>query len=260
MICDFVIDEPSYLHPLCNYRLASLRLTCKEVYHRTLNYFARCAFKRLLIHLDLAGLERMKNIAQVPLFASKIQSIYFSSFDRIHAWSEYEEYRTTAEDSEASRIARNEALYEMRKARREQDERAFIDRSGADSIAVAMALQLMPNLQEIKMSLPRDDRPSIRKQETGTGYDATRAFSMLAASLPYAKAGLKTFLACGMLHGAHFEFDQGVSIQALALPPTALASFGTVQRLHLLIETEDTLYRSKFISMSVRLKICSGSS
>jgi hypothetical protein len=212
-----------------------------------LDYFARCAFRRLLVHLDLAGLERLKNITQVPLFASKIQSIYFSSYDRSHAWSEYEEYQTTAEDSEASRIARNEALYEMRKARREQDERAFIDRSGADSIAVAMALQLMPNLEEIKMSLPRVDRPSIRQHETGTGYDATRAFSMLAASLPYAKASLQTFLACGMMHGAHFEFDQGVSIQALALPSTVLASFATLQRLHLLIETEDTLYRSELV-------------
>lgn len=242
-ICRYVIEAgPEWPASLTIWRLRGLRLSCKTISHKINDYFARSAFKVLRIHIDLAGLDRLTGIARDPFLAPKVEMVYITEYDRHDCeWESYNENQRISNSTESTQRQRTEAHMSMRHARIEQDEKDFIERSGADSIAMAMAFQQFPNLKEVIISPGHDDRPSIRQHLAGSSYTTTRAFSMLASCLPYTISSIKRLGICSI--GCSTE--QGISMQALSLPQTIRKSFASLHELDITIETVNRNYRSK---------------
>lgn len=219
MICDELIEHDKFV-PFVAWRLAELRLTCKAINSKMADYFARNVFKRLVIHTNRNGLDRLKCISEHTLLASKVQSIYLIGGQPGGSWKEYEELELSALDPERPRQERNEHHASLRNIRKEQDEMTFIENSGIDSIELAMAIRSFTNLTEVLVDTlnSREDSVSMRRHMGGDDSTTTRRFSMLAATLPYTKVTIRK------CHIRYFKFqsEEALSIQALALPKISM--------------------------------------
>ncbi|KAF7195845.1 hypothetical protein HII31_02862, partial [Pseudocercospora fuligena] len=229
------------------YHLFGLRLACRELNHKSLNIFAKSAFERLVLHLDSVSLQRFKSISQQPALASKVEWLLFSDYDRhgFNSLEDYEKARQDATSREIPRKARRKAIEALRKAHIEQDDKDYIERSGTDSIALALALQRMPNLRTFNI-MPydlREDRISIRRRQTGTSPTTSRNFSVLAAALEHAERKIHEL---NVWWVGHHGKDEGISVQALVMPWSTLQCFSQLRSLDLWLQTRDNLYRSEW--------------
>lgn len=60
------------------YGLYGLRLTCRELYTKSLFDFGHAAFSTLIVDCSLASLDRLYAISQHPHFCKAVKSIYFA--------------------------------------------------------------------------------------------------------------------------------------------------------------------------------------
>lgn len=109
------------------YQLFDLRLTCRTIYQKTRDVFAKAAFTSMSVHLDTHGLNRLKGVSQSPALAQKVHRISLWQYDRI-VDEELSDAEKAASSSELSRQERRDARSLIRQEGFEQDDKDFINR------------------------------------------------------------------------------------------------------------------------------------
>ena len=240
MICLEVHDDEERFYRLTIWRLRSLRLTCREINAKTYDLFARLAFKHRFVRLSLPGLDRLKDISENALFASKIESLMLIHYDKHGSLSAYKKLEANLENPELTRSAMDEIRAKMMDIRKEQDEMEFMERSGIDNIALATAIQSFPKLRELRIGTTANDTTTMRHGRSGNNYNTTRMFLLLATAVPIAKAWPQK-LRCVYIRS---DDKDAISIQAMALPQACPALFQQMTEMDLYLETRNENYRS----------------
>ena len=243
LICKFLLD-PLY-GITYSWRMWSFRLTCREINAKTYNFYARAAFQRLWIHLDYRGLQKLTEISQWTPFASKVELLHLSNYDRaIEYYEQYQTAQTEANSETLPRRQHRDAEAQLFRANREQDDKAFVERSATDGILLTLALLKIPHVRKVVFDCVdlREDRLSIRHRQTGHGASTTHTFSVILSSMAHAR--LKPHELRAVYFGCYNDV-QGVSLQALSMPRDVLECISDLRHLELRLETKDDLFKSR---------------
>lgn len=73
LICGHMVEVPGEL-PWPR-EMWDLRRTCKVIHSKTFDYFARTAFRAVVVRMSYSGLCKVAAISQHPQFAAKVQTI-----------------------------------------------------------------------------------------------------------------------------------------------------------------------------------------
>ena len=215
--------------------MLSLRLTCRKINNKTHDYFGRTAFRVLGVSTSYRGLQQMSEISE-SAFARKVEHILFSQHEDTH--DDYMTAQDTATSLGSSRRAYRAAEKLLVRVRREQDEKAFIERSGTLGIRLTLALLKMPNIHGVYLYCVDDDKKSVRKEEIGHGESTTQMFSTIVSSLGHAAVKPRRLKVLDA-----YERYEPISLQALCMPRTILNCLSELQHLKLTLETKDNHYR-----------------
>lgn len=232
--------------------LLSLRLVCRSINSKLHDYFGRRAFGTLGIKATYRNLQRVNEIAHSP-FAVKVERILLSGYEeKLEEGKECDQIVQAVQSGRNSRRARKvermlqltpqEQAQSLKLTHQEQDERAFIERSGTLGITLTLALLKMPNIRTFEIQCTRIDSKSVRRAKTGVGESTTALFSVVVAGL--AHTDLKPH-ALKFLRYPDFDNHEGVSLQALAMPPNVLNSLSELRHLELRLETKGNVWKSK---------------
>jgi len=123
---------------------------CRGISAKTNEFYGRTAFRRLSIHPNYQALQRLTEISQHNAFASKVELLSISTYDRATgSREEYEQAQVDAASLTLPRRQHREAEAPLWRAHREQDDKAFVERSAADAILLTLALQRMSNVHKV---------------------------------------------------------------------------------------------------------------
>lgn len=240
MICDSLLDVGYGIKVAC--LMWSLRLVCRKINTKLYDYYGRKAFSSLNLHITFPRLQRMMGISQSP-FAPRVERLYIFEYDQVcESKKDYDQALATITSLESTRKSRKQAERLIWRADREQDDKAFVERSGALGISLTLSFAMMSNLRKIVIGSTESNRVSLRRVTTGVGESTTHILSHVIASL--AHAGLKPYeIDVGGFFG--FDTEDAVSLQALSVPPSVLGCLSELRRLHLELETKDNQWYSK---------------
>lgn len=148
-------------------------------------------------------------------------------------------------------LNRRQIRRDLYRARAEQADKAFIERSATDGIMLVTAFQRLSNLKDIIMSSVdiKEDRMPIRRAQDGEGPFTGRIFSMLLSSLAHAHVKLETFR---ISHRLSFDHQEGIPVSALSMPRPVLDCLSGLHKLHLLLEAGRKSYEGEYQFSSSR--------
>lgn len=245
-ICDSILPSDPFGRGLHLRRLFSLRLTCRQLNHKTFDFFVKNAFFGVSVDNNSKKLHKLQQLSQRPVLLSKVKTLLYCDWDRFpfNTEEEYEQLLHKADSPDVSRKERKRARAALRDMYEEQEDRDYIARAGLDSITRAMALPQMPKLRSIIIS-PMDTKHNgvlLRRRLLGDVLTTSRMFSVLTAGL--AQAGTK-------INTLRFDYlsndtsQEGISLQALIMPRSALQCFSELLELELWLQTDDEQHRSE---------------
>jgi hypothetical protein len=151
----------------------------------------------------------------------------------------------------------NIVLERIPAAQQEQADMAFMQSSTASGIMLTGAMRKLTNLQAI-IICPISTNPlrrSIREAESSSRPTTTHVFSMVLSSLALSGARVHTLQSEYSTYGSNF---QGVSLQALSMPPKMFRGIHRLRKLELALETNDTAYQSQYTIRAMRCTHNSG--
>ncbi|KAK5677366.1 hypothetical protein LTS10_009936 [Elasticomyces elasticus] len=222
--------------------MLSLRLTCRAINDKTYQVFGKTAFWIRGIRWSSKSLQRFLKISERAAFAEKVEALFVHTSDNGFE-REVEQAAADAANQELSRKQRRQAKSQLWRAKRDQDDKACLIRSGTDATLLATALARMPNVRRIMFDCltVSGSHGSLHRLETARDESTTRTFSVIVSSM--AHGNLKPTLLKAVRNGAWINQAEGVSLQALALPLQTLQCFSELRHLELLLETKDDTVR-----------------
>ncbi|KAK3618702.1 hypothetical protein LTR56_024491 [Elasticomyces elasticus] len=223
--------------------MLSLRLTCSSINDKTYQLFGKTAFWARGIRWSSKSLQRFLEVSERAAFAEKVEALYFHASDT-GLKREAEQAAADAANQKLSRKQRRQAKSQLWRTKRDQDDKAYLVRTGMDGTLLATALARMPNVRRIMfdcLTVSESQGLLDRRPETARDESTTRTFAVVVSSL--AHGNIKPALLKAVRNGVWVNQDEGVSLQALALPLQTLYCFSELRHLELLLETRDGTVR-----------------
>ncbi|KAK4503027.1 hypothetical protein PRZ48_006454 [Zasmidium cellare] len=124
LICNFLMDD--FVVPWA-FRLYQLRLTCRALNQKTLNIFAAAAFRRRIVTVDSAGLQRLLNVANSPVMARQVESLFLVENSQV-SHQEYENAEMKMLSQDLSREERENAGIVVLRAYKVLDDKDYMQR------------------------------------------------------------------------------------------------------------------------------------
>lgn len=109
--------------------LYNLRLTCREMHRKTIEFFATSVFGGIMVTLNSKGLRRLEQITEWPLIAESVRRLMLKAHEGMTCSDD--EYQTARHDStsiDLSASERRDARSFVWRSDREQDEKTFMQR------------------------------------------------------------------------------------------------------------------------------------
>ncbi|KAK5742638.1 hypothetical protein LTR17_003169 [Elasticomyces elasticus] len=192
--------------------MLSLRLTCSSINDKTYQLFGKTAFWARGIRWSSKSLQRFLEVSERAAFAEKVEALYFHASDT-GLKREAEQAAADAANQELSRKQRRQAKSQLWRAKRDQDDKAYLVRSGMDGTLLATALARMPNVRRIMfdcLTVSESQGLLDRRHETARDESTTRTFAVVVSS--FAHGSIKPILLKAVRNGAWVNQDEGVSL------------------------------------------------
>ena len=245
-ICDYVLySECGRIGPVKN--LFCFRQTCRIIALKTRRYFGKHAFRSIQMDMSLEGLEKIRAIAQTIDFANAVESILINNalapMIHIHEINEFG-LASLTKDKGPHHVQKFKKVFER------MADISYMGQSGTDTAMLVMVLRDLPNLKRVAVSDVYEQwimQYMALGTRTSDKYSAPYFFH--AASATLAAVGLSgtslKMLAIGSFSIGNFFMTAGMAIQALELPERNLCSFGSLDKLDLVLSTGNLFWKGE---------------
>ncbi|KAK5683739.1 hypothetical protein LTR17_027241 [Elasticomyces elasticus] len=167
--------------------MLSLRLTCRAINDKTYQVFGKTAFWARGIRWSSKSLQRFLEISERAAFAEKVEALFVHTSDT-GLKREVEQAAADATNQELSRKQRRQAKSQLWRAKRDQDDKAYLVRTGMDRTLLATALARIPNVRRIMfdcLTVSESQGLLDRQPETARDESTTRTFALVVSSLAH---------------------------------------------------------------------------